>query len=155
MGRVLKIEQIEQVLPALRKGKKLVFTNGCFDILHIGHIRYLQEARALGDLLFIAVNADKSVKELKGPSRPVQNENDRAEILAALACVDFVSIFEEKTAERIVGLVKPEIYVKGGDWTEDKIIEAPIVRANGGRVQSLQFVPGHSTSSIIDKIHKL
>lgn len=152
MGQVLDRSQIKSVLPQLRKGKKLVFTNGCFDILHIGHVRYLQEARALGDLLFVGVNSDRSVRELKGESRPVQTEGDRAEILASLGCVDFVSIFDERTAENIVREVQPDILVKGGDWTVDKILEAPIVLSYGGEVRSLKFIPGRSTTGIIEKI---
>jgi len=133
-------------------GRKVVFTNGCFDILHLGHVRYLKEARALGDYLVVGLNSDQSVKSLKGPTRPVQSEDARAEILAALSCVDAVAIFSEQTAENLISDVKPDIYVKGGDYTVHTIIEAPIVLAYGGVVKVLKFTPGFSTSSIIEKM---
>jgi D-beta-D-heptose 7-phosphate kinase/D-beta-D-heptose 1-phosphate adenosyltransferase len=134
------------------EGRKVVFTNGCFDILHLGHVRYLKEARALGDYLVVGLNSDQSVKGLKGPTRPVQSEDARAEILAALSCVDAVAIFSEPTAENLIREVKPDIYVKGGDYTVDTIIEAPIVLSYGGVVKVLKFTQGFSTSSIIEKM---
>ncbi len=152
MGQVKNFETIESSLAPFRSaGKKIVFTNGCFDLLHVGHVRYLQEARQLGDLLVIGVNSDASVKRLKGPTRPVQIENDRAEILAALAAVDFTVIFTEDTPENLIHKVKPDILVKGGDWQIDQIVGAPFVQSYGGKVMSLQFVDGKSTTKLIEK----
>lgn len=152
MGQVRTFDTIEAALAPLRsQGKKIVFTNGVFDLLHIGHVRYLQEARSLGDALVIGVNADASVKRLKGPTRPIQNENDRAEILAALACVDFTAIFTEDTPENLIHKVKPDVLVKGGDWKIETIVGAPFVMSYGGKVMSLQFVDGKSTTKIIEK----
>lgn len=143
-------DELLKILSPLRQGKKLVFTNGCFDLLHVGHIRYLQQARQLGDMLFVGLNADASVKRLKGPERPIQNESDRAEIMAALACVDFVSVFPEDTPEELIKLVRPDILVKGGDWAIDKILGGPFVQSYGGKVMSLILVDGKSTTKIIE-----
>lgn len=155
MGHVRTFETIEASLAPLRsQGKKIVFTNGVFDLLHVGHVRYLQEARALGDALVIGVNADASVKRLKGPTRPVQNESDRAEILAALGAVDFTVIFSEDTPANLIEKVRPDILVKGGDWKIEQIVGAPFVQSYGGKVMSLQFVDGKSTTKIIEKAQK-
>jgi D-beta-D-heptose 7-phosphate kinase/D-beta-D-heptose 1-phosphate adenosyltransferase len=152
MGQVLRLQNIAKALaPFKEKHAKIVFTNGCFDLLHVGHIRYLQQARALGDLLVVGVNSDASVKRLKGPTRPVQNEEDRAEILAALACVDFTVIFPEDTPEKLIQAVVPGILVKGGDWKIDQIVGAHFVQSQGGKVLSLQFVDGKSTTKLIEK----
>lgn len=155
MGQFLSQEQLLQRLLSQRSGKKVVFTNGCFDLLHVGHVRYLQEARAQGDLLVVGLNADASVRELKGPERPVQNEADRGEILAALACVDFVCLFAEDTPLNLIQKVKPDVLVKGGDWSIDKIVGSDFVIKNGGQVKSLQFVNGRSTTNLVEKIKKL
>lgn len=138
-----------------RVGKSVVFTNGCFDILHVGHVRYLQEAKECGDLLVVALNSDKSVKKLKGNERPVQTEQDRAEILAALKAVDYTVIFEEDTPLKVIQQIKPDILVKGGDWPIEKIVGAQDVIRNGGEVRSLQFVDGRSTSNLVNKIKTL
>ena len=138
-----------------RSQSQVVFTNGCFDILHVGHVRYLQQAKSLGDILVVGLNADASVKRLKGEERPVQTEKDRAEVLAALNCVDYVGIFPEDTADNIIRAVRPNIFVKGGDWKVDQIKEAPTVLEMGGEVQSLPFHKGRSTTSIVDKIRTL
>jgi rfaE bifunctional protein nucleotidyltransferase chain/domain len=151
MGQFCSRSEIESKLSSLRKGKKVVFTNGCFDLLHIGHIRYLQEARTKGDLLVVGLNADASVKRLKGPTRPLQIEADRAEILAALACVDLTVLFEEDTPENLIKLVKPDVLVKGGDWKPEQIVGGPFVQSYGGLVLSLQFVQGRSTTNIMSK----
>lgn len=152
MGQVRNFDNIEQTLAPLRSsGKKIVFTNGCFDLLHVGHVRYLQEARRLGDILVVGVNSDASVKRLKGPTRPVQIEADRAEILAALGAVDFTVIFTEDTPENLIHKVRPDILVKGGDWKIDSIVGAPFVMSYGGQVMSLQFVDGKSTTKLIEK----
>jgi rfaE bifunctional protein nucleotidyltransferase chain/domain len=151
MGQVLRSEDISNTLHSARANKKLVFTNGCFDLLHIGHVRYLQQAKSLGDLLIVAVNSDQSVKKLKGPTRPIQSEQDRAEILAALACVDFTIIFDEETPLEIIKKIKPQVLVKGGDWKISQIVGSDFVLSHGGEVKSLQFVDGKSTTRIIEK----
>lgn len=150
MGKVLSFNQISDELKN-KRDKKIVFTNGCFDLLHVGHVRYLQEAKSLGDILVVGANSDASVKKLKGPSRPVQNENDRAEILAALGAVDYVVIFSEETPEKLIHQVKPNILTKGGDWKPENIVGGPFVMSYGGQVKSLQFVDGKSTTNLIKK----
>lgn len=151
MGQYLSESHLLQKLESDRKGKKVVFTNGCFDLLHIGHVRYLKEARSLGDILVVALNTDASVRKLKGPERPVQLEDDRAEILSSLVCVDYTLLFDEETPERIIKLIKPDILVKGGDWKVDQIVGAPFVQSYGGTVKSLPFVDGRSTTNLIKK----
>ena len=150
MGKVVSFEKISEEL-ASHRNQKIVFTNGCFDLLHVGHIRYLQEARAQGDFLVVGVNSDASVKRLKGPTRPIQNESDRAEILSALGAVDAVVIFTEDTPANLIEAVRPNILVKGGDWKPDQIVGGPFVLSYGGEVRSLQFVDGKSTTKIIEK----
>jgi rfaE bifunctional protein nucleotidyltransferase chain/domain len=152
MGQVISFDGISSALKSLKSsGKKIVFTNGCFDLLHVGHVRYLQEARAQGDILVVGVNSDASTKRLKGPTRPVQNESDRAEILAALGCIDFSVIFTEDTPQNLIEQVRPDVLVKGGDWAIDQIVGAPFVQSYGGEVRSLHFVDGKSTTKIIAK----
>ncbi len=136
-------------------GRKIVFTNGCFDILHVGHIRYLQAARDLGDVLIMGVNTDDSVKKIKGPSRPIVPEHERAEMLAALECVSYVVLFHENTPEQIISEIKPDIHVKGGDYTIDQLPEAKIVQSYGGEVVIMPTVAGKSTTNIIKKISGL
>ncbi len=133
-------------------GKKIVFTNGCFDLIHIGHVLYLEEAKSLGDILIVAANSDASVSKLKGPHRPIKDEYNRTHILAALASVDMVLVFEEKDPYNIIKQIKPDVLVKGGDWTTEQIIGSDIVLSYGGQVQSLQFVPGYSTTALEQKI---
>ena len=145
----MKISEIVTSLKA--KGKRIVFTNGCFDILHVGHVRYLKEAKALGDILILGLNSDCSVKSLKGSNRPINNESDRAEVLSALKAIDYVVIFDEKTAENIVGEVKPDIDAKGGDYSIDTLPEAKIVAEHGGKTVLLQLVDGKSSTNIINK----
>jgi rfaE bifunctional protein nucleotidyltransferase chain/domain len=153
MGKVLASwSDLTRELAAVRHGRKVVLTNGVFDILHVGHVRYLQEARAQGDMLVVAMNTDASVKKIKGPTRPLQNENDRAEILAALGCVDYVTMFSENTAEDVVRVVKPDVYVKGGDYKIETLPEAQVVFEYGGSVKLLQFVDGKSSTNIINKM---
>lgn len=145
------------------EGERGVFTNGCFDLLHLGHVRYLQEARALGDFLVLGLNSDESVALLKGPGRPLVPASERAEILAALACVDYVLIFSEKTANAIVEALHPAIYVKGGDYAGaqegepdlTRLPEAVSVLAYGGTVRLISYLPGHSTTELIAAIKKL
>lgn len=144
--------ELAAVLARDHKQSRIVFTNGCFDILHVGHVRYLQEAKSLGDILVVGLNTDASVAKLKGPTRPVQHELDRAEIMAALSCTDYVTLFSESTPLKLIELVKPNVLVKGGDWAVEQIVGSDFVLKNGGDVRSLRFQPGHSTSSIIEKI---
>ncbi len=135
-----------------KEKEQIVFTNGCFDLLHFGHIRYLAEASALGSKLVIGLNASSSVSRLKGAHRPIKDENSRAHLLAALACVDAVVVFEQDTPKELIELVQPDILVKGGDWRADQIVGSDFVLARGGEVRSLQFVPGYSTTALEDKI---
>lgn len=135
------------------EGRKVVFTNGCFDILHRGHATYLAQARELGDLLVVGLNTDASVKRLKGPSRPVNSQYDRAFLLASLACVDFVILFDEDTPETLIHTVRPDVLVKGGDYTIDTIVGADFVLQNGGNVTTIPFVDGYSTTSTLNKIN--
>lgn len=134
------------------EGRKVVFTNGCFDILHRGHATYLAQARELGDLLVVGLNTDASVRRLKGPSRPVNSERDRAFLLAALSCVDFVILFDEDTPEQLIHQVQPDVLVKGGDYTLDNIVGADFVLQNGGAVTTIPFVDGYSTTLTLQKI---
>ena len=133
-------------------GTTIVFTNGCFDLLHPGHVAYLEAARALGDILVVAVNSDRSVRALKGPTRPFTPAGDRAIVLAALACVDYVVAFDDDTAERLVQRLQPDIYVKGGDYARDEPVEAAVVRAYGGDVRILPFASGYSTTDLVQRI---
>lgn len=151
MGRVISWNQLDHELTPIRASKKIVFTNGCFDLLHVGHVRYLKQAKSLGDFLIIGVNSDASVRKLKGPTRPVQNENDRAEILASLEAVDMVIIFDEETPARLIEKVRPDFLVKGGDWKPEAIVGFEFVTSYGGEVISLQFVEGKSTTHLINK----
>lgn len=134
------------------KGNKVVFTNGCFDILHAGHVRYLNAARKLGDCLVLGLNSDDSVRRLKGPSRPINHESDRAEVISALKAVDYVIVFDEATAEQLVSELKPDIYVKGGDYSVDTLPEATVAAAYGGETILIPLVEGRSSSKIINKI---
>jgi D-beta-D-heptose 7-phosphate kinase/D-beta-D-heptose 1-phosphate adenosyltransferase len=134
------------------RGLRLVFTNGCFDLLHPGHVRYLQDAKRLGDRLLVAVNGDETVSKLKGPGRPLTPLRERMEILAALAAVDYVVAFEEETPFEIIEEVVPDVLVKGGDWTKDKIVGRERVEGAGGKVFSLPYAPGYSTSGILERI---
>jgi rfaE bifunctional protein nucleotidyltransferase chain/domain len=137
-----------------RAGKRIVLTNGCFDLLHRGHVEYLREAGALGDVLVVGLNSDASVRRLKGPSRPVIPAEDRAAVLAALACVDHVVIFDEPTPRRLIAAVRPDVYVKGGDYRLDDLPEKAEVEAFGGTVAVLTFLPGRSSSQIIRRIRE-
>jgi D-beta-D-heptose 7-phosphate kinase/D-beta-D-heptose 1-phosphate adenosyltransferase len=132
----------------------IVFTNGCFDWLHVGHVRYLQEAQKQGQLLIVGVNSDSSVRRLKGPTRPVQTEADRAEILAALSCVNYAVIFDQDTPLELIQMCQPDVLVKGGDWKIESIVGADVVQARGGKVMSLSFVEGKSTTKLIQKASK-
>jgi len=145
---------LEFVKRARGDGRTVVFTNGVFDLIHPGHVRYLRHARDLGDVLVVGVNSDRSVRANKGPGRPIVPEAERAELLAALDCVDAVVIFDEDTPEAVVGALQPDILVKGADWAADAIVGRDIVEARGGRVVRVPLAPGYSTSSIIEKIRR-
>ncbi len=136
-------------------GGTVVFTNGVFDLLHPGHVRYLREARALGDALIVAVNSDRSVRANKGPGRPINPEYERAELLLALDCVDAAVIFDEETPHAIVSAIKPDVLVKGADWGPDDIVGRDVVEARGGRVVRIELAPGFSTTALIDKVRGL
>ena len=136
-----------------RQGHRIVFTNGCFDLMHIGHTRYLQAARDLGDALVVGVNSDESVRALnKGTDRPIVPDTQRAEVLAALACVDYVVIFQEPDPGALIATLQPDILVKGGDWSVDRIVGRETVEARGGRVQTIPLVPGVSTTTLVQRI---
>lgn len=135
-----------------KQGKKIVFTNGCFDILHIGHVRYLYSAREQGDFLIVAVNSDNSARAIKGPERPVIAEGERVEMLAALGCVDMAIVFDEEDPLKVIEYLLPDILVKGGDWKEDEIIGSDVVKNAGGIVIRIPFIKGASTTGIIEKI---
>lgn len=146
---------LARVVSRLKSGKKsVVFTNGCFDILHVGHVAYLKRARELGDVLVVGLNSDSSVRAIKGKLRPVNKEADRAIVLSALYFVDFVTIFDSGTPERLIKAIKPDILVKGADWKAKDIVGADFVRSYGGRVVRIPFIKGYSTTSVIKKIGK-
>jgi rfaE bifunctional protein nucleotidyltransferase chain/domain len=151
--KIINYDQLENLVGQLKAdGKAIVFTNGCFDILHVGHVRYLTAARELGDCLILGLNSDLSVRALKGPSRPINNEDDRAEVLSALSAVDYVVIFGEDTAEKLVSEIQPAVYVKGGDYNIKALPEAQIVAQYGGQTILIPEVIGKSSSNIIKKI---
>ena len=148
-------ERIEDFCATLREaGQRVVFTNGCFDILHAGHVRYLEAARAMGDCLVLGLNTDASVRRLKGETRPVNTELDRAAVVGALVAVDYVVLFDEPTAETLIEKVRPAVYAKGGDYTRETLPEAKIVEKYGGEVHFIDLVPGRSTTKIIEKIYQ-
>ncbi|MFN4033749.1 MAG: D-glycero-beta-D-manno-heptose 1-phosphate adenylyltransferase [Fimbriimonadales bacterium] len=152
-SKILSREQLAELAPTWREaGLKVVLTNGCFDLLHVGHLRYLQAARQLGDVLVVGVNSDESVRQLKGNARPIVPEAERAELIGGLECVDYVTIFSEPTAVELVNLVQPTYYAKGGDYTEQDLPESEAVIAHGGFVVILPFQPEQSTSAILARI---
>jgi rfaE bifunctional protein nucleotidyltransferase chain/domain len=155
-ARVLSLhEAILQFGPGKRNGRRVVFTNGCFDLLHPGHVETLQKARSFGDALIVGVNSDRSVREMKGAGRPIVPERERAEILAALECVDAVIIFDEATPRETIAALLPDVLVKGGDWDSDKIVGREEVEASGGKVILIPVVSGYSTTAILEKIRQL
>ena len=157
-AKIIEMDELAKRARQLRvAGKKLVATNGCFDLLHVGHVRYLQAARALGDALAIGLNGDQSVRELKGIGRPLNNERDRAEVLAALEFVDFVTIFPEMRATRFIEAARPAIYAKGGDYTSETLDaeEQAVLREIGAEVRILPFVHGYSTSGLLEQLRKV
>lgn len=151
--KIKDIEEITTIVEHLKKeGKIIVFTNGCFDILHSGHIQYLYDAKRLGDILIIGLNSDSSIKRIKGEKRPIINEWERAYILSALEMVDFIVIFDEDTPYELIKAIKPNILVKGGDWDIEKIVGRDIVESYGGKVLNIPFVEGKSTTNIIQRV---
>jgi rfaE bifunctional protein nucleotidyltransferase chain/domain len=152
-NKIKTVQELRPLLDILRaSGRKIVFTNGCFDLIHTGHTRYLAKAKSLGDLLIVAVNSDSSVRGIKGEKRPINSEADRMETLAALESVDYVVPFNEPDPHRIIGELQPDVLVKGGDWPIEKIIGRDIVEARGGKVVSTGYIEGASTTGIIEKI---
>jgi len=148
-------EEVRNIIQDLKaKGKRIVFTNGCFDLLHLGHIRYLEKAKTLGDILVVGVNSDHSVQNLKGPKRPILPEEERAEILSGFGCVDYITIFDEEDPLELISTLQPDILVKGGDWTKETTVGREVVERSGGEVVILPFVEGASTSNLIDTILK-
>ncbi len=157
MSKVLPREHLLTTLSRERsKGNRIVFTNGCFDLMHIGHTRYLEAARALGDVLVVGVNSDASVRRLnKAPDRPIVPDAQRAEVLAALSCVDFVTVFDESDPLQLITAVQPDVLVKGGDWAVDRIVGREIVEARGGLVKTIPLVPGMSTTGLLQRIRSI
>lgn len=156
MNKVYSKEKLQKELDRLRKeGKKIIFTNGCFDILHVGHARYLRDAKKIGDILTVAVNSDSSVRAIKGEKRPLLSEDERAEMVASLASVDYVTIFHEPTPLKLIEYLKPHIIVKGGDWAEEDVVGRESVRKWGGMVVIVPEIIGASTTNIIEKIIKV
>ena len=152
----MTLEDFSEIRKRIKdEGKKLVFTNGCFDIIHRGHIEYLIQAKSLGDYLIVAINSDESVRKIKGSSRPINNEEDRMYVLENLKPVDFVIIFKEDTPYEIIKNIMPDILVKGGDWKVDDIVGSDIVNANGGKTLSLKYVKDYSTTNVIRKLNEL
>jgi rfaE bifunctional protein nucleotidyltransferase chain/domain len=152
-NKIKTVQELRPLLDILRaSGRKIVFTNGCFDLIHTGHTRYLAKAKSLGDLLIVAVNSDASVRGIKGEKRPINTEAERMETLSALESVDYVVLFNEPDPHRIIGELQPDVLVKGGDWPTEKIIGRDIVEARGGKVVSTGYIEGASTTGIIEKI---
>ena len=153
MKKILSLEELLQARQTAKEnGQKVVFTNGCFDLIHPGHIGYLRQARTLGDLLVIAINSDQSIQRIKGPLRPILSQQERATVIAALEMVSYVTIFDEETPYKIISALLPDVLVKGGDWSLDKIVGREEVEASGGSVLSLPYLEGASTTDIITRI---
>jgi D-beta-D-heptose 7-phosphate kinase/D-beta-D-heptose 1-phosphate adenosyltransferase len=156
MEKVVSVKRLIANLKARgKRGKKVVFTNGCFDIIHAGHVRYLKKARALGDILVVGLNSDASTRAIKGKGRPIMPEKERAEVLSALSSVDFVVLFEDPTPIRLIEAIRPDVLVKGADWKSGKIVGEDVVKSYGGRVSRIRLVKGKSTTNIINKVVRL
>ena len=154
--KVLSSTQAATLCQTLRRsGKKIVFTNGCFDVLHLGHVRYLAQARKLGDVLVVGLNSDASIRRLKGPERPINRQSDRAEVLSALEPVSFVCLFSQDTPLKLIQKVKPHVLVKGGDWKGKEVVGADWVSSYGGKLKLISFVKGRSSTAVLEKIKKL
>lgn len=154
--RVLNRQDLARVVAQLHaQGKRIVATNGCFDILHLGHVLYLEEARKLGDALIVGINSDASVKQLKGADRPINKESDRAEVVAALRSVDYATIFGESTADQFLKAIKPHVYAKGGDYTPENLPETELVKTLGAKLVFIKLIPGKSTTDLLAKIQQV
>ena len=150
MGEIVKRENIRKIVKELQaSGKTVVTTNGCFDILHVGHVRYLQKTKTYADFSIVLLNSDKSVKAIKGEGRPINNEDDRAEILCALSCVDYVVFFDEESPRDLLGEIKPDVHTKGADYSVETLPEADVILKNGGKIEFITFVEGKSTTNTI------
>jgi D-beta-D-heptose 7-phosphate kinase/D-beta-D-heptose 1-phosphate adenosyltransferase len=155
MDKIKTFSQIQEIVNSLKaQNKKIVFTNGCFDIVHSGHVDYLKKAKQLGDVLIVGLNSDSSVKSIKGKQRPINNQNDRAVVLSAFYFVDYVVIFDQSTPYELINVIKPDILVKGSDWNNKTIVGSDIVSENGGKVVLIEYLEGKSTTTIIEKILK-
>lgn len=156
MGELIKREYIRKLVKEIQdSGKTVVTTNGCFDVLHVGHVRYLTQTKSYADYSIVLLNSDKSVKSIKGEGRPINNENDRAEILCALSCVDYVVLFDEDSPGELLGEIKPDVHTKGADYSVETLPEAEIIMKNGGRIEFITFVEGKSSSNTIEAMRKL
>ncbi|MBI4708562.1 MAG: D-glycero-beta-D-manno-heptose 1-phosphate adenylyltransferase [Candidatus Omnitrophica bacterium] len=150
------LSKLEKIAASLRKkGKKIVFTNGCFDILHYGHVMYLERAKKSGDILIVGVNSDSSIRKIKGKLRPIVNENDRIRVISGLQSVDYAVLFKENTPLNLITAIKPDVLVKGADWSKNNIVGADFIKSYGGKIKTINLAKGRSTSSIIEKIGKL
>ena len=156
MDKLIPQDKLPELINRLKnEGKKIVSTNGCFDILHVGHVRYLEKTKTFGDVLIVALNSDKSVKMLKGESRPINNEQDRAEVLLGLRSVDYVVLFDEISPKYLFKIIKPDVYTKGGDYNVDNLPEAEVIKNVGGRIEFIEFVQGKSTTATINKMKQV
>lgn len=156
MGEVIKRENIRALVKEIQgRGQTVVTTNGCFDVLHVGHVRYLTQTKSYADYSIVLLNSDKSVKSIKGEGRPINNENDRAEILCALSCVDYVVLFDEDSPGELLGEIKPDVHTKGADYSVETLPEAEIIMKNGGKIEFITFVEGKSSSNTIEAMSKL
>lgn len=156
MGELVKRENIRQIVKDIQSGgESVVTTNGCFDILHVGHVRYLTQTKSYADYSIVLLNSDKSIRSIKGEGRPINNENDRAEILCALSCVDFVVLFDEDSPGELLGEIKPDVHTKGADYSVETLPEADVILKNGGRIEFITFVEGKSTSNTIQALKKI
>ena len=152
-SKITKLEDLKRkVAQQRRKGKKIAFTNGCFDLLHLGHVSYLQEAKKANRILIVGLNSDQSIRKIKGPKRPIVGEKERAPVLAALACVDFVIIFREETPEKLIKNLRPDILIKGADWKGKNVVGGEFIQSYGGKVEYIKYIPQCSTTNMIEKI---
>ncbi len=156
MKKTISLKTLVSILKPLRKrGRKVVFTNGCFDIIHAGHVRYLKKARSLGDILVVGLNSDSSVRSIKGETRPIVPQKERAEVLSALSCIDHIVVFNDPTPLRLITEIRPDVLAKGADWAAGDIVGADVVKKNGGRIRRITLVKGRSTTNIIRRILEL
>lgn len=156
MGKLVKRENIRDIVKEIQdRGQTVVTTNGCFDVLHVGHVRYLTQTKTYADYSIVLLNSDKSVRSIKGEGRPINNENDRAEILCALSCVDYVVFFDEDSPRDLIGEIKPDVHTKGADYSVETLPEADVILKNGGRIEFITFVEGKSSSNTIEKMRGL